>query len=141
LRWAYVFERLDGMVNDYWVYAQRKDGKYPEHTSRGGKWLIFVGSHNLNRMWAKVQIAVEKGRLGSMAKAPAAKLDSHSRNSNAKVICVYTYDWKDRQDVERVREELRKIGITRKISYKTDEDTERGIYHANGSEKVSKYFE
>jgi len=125
------------MDNDYWTYAQRKKGKYPEHTSHGGKWLVFVGSHNLSRVWNKIKIAVEKGTLGSLAKASRAE----HQNSSTGVICVYTYDWKDRQDVQRIREELRKIGIIRKISYKTDEDTERGIYQANNSEKVSKYYE
>lgn len=129
------------MATGYWAYAQRKVGEYPEHTSRGGKWLIFVSSHNLGKVWTKVKGAVEEGRLGSVAKAAGAMRNSHSQNSKAKVICVYTYDWKDHQDVKRIREELRKIGIVRKISYKTDEDTERGIYNANRSEKVSKYYE
>jgi len=74
-----------------------------------------------------------------MAKA-ATKHNAHSKNSSHKVICVYTYDWKDVQDVKRIREKLRKIGVIRNISYKTDEDTERGIYRANSSEKI-KYYE
>ena len=127
------------MADDYWIYAQRKNGEYPEHTSRGGKWLIFVSSHNLSRIWNKIKIAVEEGRLGELAKAPRHSV--YAQSSGSGVIRVYTYDWKDRQDVERIREELRKIGIIRKISYKTDEDTERGIYRANSSEKVSKYDE
>jgi len=127
------------MADDYWIYAQRKNGEYPEHTSRGGKWLIFVSSHNLSRIWNKIKIAVEEGRLGGLAKASRHR--SRAQSSNNGVICVYTYDWKDRQDVERTREELRKLGIIRKISYKSDEDTERGMYHTNSSEKISKYYE
>lgn len=141
LRRTYVFEKLEGMTNDYWVYAQRKNGEYPEHTSRGGKWLIFMNSYNLGKIWTRVKIAVEEGRLGGIAKASNPKHESYSKNSSSKVICVYTYDWKDIQDVQRIREELRKVGIIRKISYKADEDTERGIYRANSSEKVSKYYE
>lgn len=129
------------MTNDYWVYAQRKNGEYPEHTSRGGKWLIFVSAYNLSTVWRKVKTAVEEGRLGGMAKVATAKQNSRSQNTNPKVICVYTYDWKDHQDVTRIRDELRKIGIVRKISYKTDEDTERGAYHTNSSERVSKYYQ
>jgi len=139
------------MTNGCWEYAQRKNGEYPEHTSRSGKWLIFVSSNNLDGVWTKIKTAVEEGRLGGMAKAATERRNSHSlpvrvrtqtgQNPSHKVICVYTYDWKDRQDVQRIREELRKIGIIRKVSYKTDEDTERGIYHANSSEKISKYYE
>jgi len=54
---------------------------------------------------------------------------------------VYTYDWDDERDVKRIRETLRNIGITRKISYKADEDTEQGRYHANSNERISKYYE
>lgn len=54
---------------------------------------------------------------------------------------MYTYDWKDCQDVKRIREELRKIGVVHKISYKTDEDTERGMYRENSNEKVGTYYE
>ena len=127
------------MDNDYWTYAQRKNGKYPEHTSRGGKWLIFVGSHNLSRIWSKIKIAVEEGKLGGLAKVP--RHSSRAQSPSSGVICVYTYDWKDAQDVKRIREELRKIGIIRKISYKTDEDTDQGIYRTNKSGKISKYYE
>ena len=129
------------MTNGYWMYAQRKEGTYPAHASRGGKWLIFVSSHIAQATWNKVRTALEEGRLGSLAKASTAKHGPRSQDSRHGVICVYTYDWKDREDVERIREELRKMGITRKIPYKTDEDTERGTYSASGSEKISKYYE
>ncbi len=50
-----------------------------------------------------------------------------------KVICVYTYDWTDEADVRRVRQELRALGITSKIPYKTDDDTNAGRYSSQGS--------
>ncbi len=124
------------MNDGYWVYAERKQGEYPEHTARGGKWLVFVHSRNLANVWNKIKTALEEGKLGGLAKASAER-----SGSEHKVICVYTYDWTDREEVKRVREELRRIGITRKIPYKADEDTERGIYRTNGSEKISKYYE
>lgn len=128
-------------MRDYWMYAERKTGEYPEHTSRGGKWLIFVRVYNLNKSWLKVKTATEKGRLGGMAKAATTKHNPKFPNSKVKVICVYTYDWHDEQDVQRVRTELRNIGIVRKIAYKADEDTEQGRYHLANNEKLSKYYE
>lgn len=56
-------------------------------------------------------------------------------------MCVYTYDWTDEEDVMRVREELRKLGITRKIPYKSDEDTLAGRYYKAGDSNLSKYYE
>jgi hypothetical protein len=39
---------------------------------------------------------------------------------------VYTYDWQDEKDVRRVRQELRELGITQRIPYKSDEETRAG---------------
>lgn len=129
------------ITSDYWVFAERKVGEYPEHSPCGGEWLIFVSLYNLDRMWVKIKTAVEQGKLGAMAKAATAKKNSLAQNSNYKVICVYTYDWEDEKDVKRIREELRLLGITRKISYKADEDTEEGKYRSTGHQKISKYYE
>lgn len=56
------------------------------------------------------------------------------------LICVYTYDWTDEADVMRVREELRNLGFTWRLPYKTDEDTYNNIYRATGHKHISKYF-
>jgi len=103
--------------------------------------LIFVSSHSVDRIWEKIKIATEEGKLGGSAKVATAKINPGFVNSKARVICVYTYDWRDEQDIKRVREELRKIGITRKIAYKTDEDTYQGKYVVTGTERISKYYE
>lgn len=76
-----------------------------------------------------------------MAKVATAKKNPNARSSNSRVICVYTYDWNDERDVKRIREALINIGITRKISYKANEDTEQGKYRVDTSEKLSKYYE
>ena len=125
----------------YWIYAERKKGKYPKPTSRSGKWLIFVDPKNVDEVWAKIKEAVEEGKLGDSAKVATAKQNLLAGKSNAKVICVYTYDWADERDVRRIREELRKLGITNKIPYKADEDTLSGKYRMKGHARLSKYYE
>lgn len=127
-------------ASDYWIYAERKTGRYPQHSARGGKWLIFVSNHNIDRVWTRIKNATEEGRLGGIAKVATAKINPDFPNSKAMIICVYTYDWRDEQDVKRIREELRKIGIIRKIAYKTDEDTDQGRYRVTGIKRISKYF-
>jgi len=124
----------------YWIYAVRKRGKYPKATSRSGKWLIFVDPENVDEVWAKIKKAVEEGKLGDSAKVLTAKSPLVGK-SKAHVICVYTYDWTDENDVKRIREELRKLGITNKISYKADEDTLKGKYRITGHRRISKYYE
>lgn len=125
----------------YWIYAMRKKGKYPKSTPRSGKWLIFVVHENVNEVWAKIKDAVEEGKLGDSAKVATAKPNPLAGKSDAKVICVYTYDWTDEKDVKRIREELRKLGITNKIPYKADEDTLSGKYRITGHRRISKYYE
>jgi len=125
----------------YWVYAMRKKGKYPKPTPRSGKWLIFVDLENVNEVWAKIKKAVEEGKLEDSAKVATAKPNLLAGKSKAHVICVYTYDWSNERDVKRVREELRKLGITNKIPYKADEDTLSGKYRIRGHTRISKYYE
>ncbi|MGD0071944.1 MAG: putative phosphothreonine lyase domain-containing protein [Candidatus Bathyarchaeia archaeon] len=85
--------------------------------------------------------ATDAGKLGDSSKVATAKPNSNATNPDTKVMCVYTYDWNDENDVRRVREELRKLGITNKLPYKADEDTLAGKYRIMGNKKISKYYE
>ena len=125
----------------YWIYARRTKGGYPELTHRSGKWLVFVDKRDVDEVWAKIKKAVEEGKLGNDAKVATAKPNRLATNPNKRVICVYTYDYTDEQDVRRVREELRHLGINSRIPYKTDEDTLSGKYQITGHTRISKYFE
>ena len=129
------------VTNVYWIYAKRERGEYPKSTQRSGKWLIFVDPENVNEVWGKIKDAVEEGKLGDSAKVATAKPNPLAGKSDAKVMCVYTYDWTDEKDVKRIREELRKLGITNKIPYKADEDTLSGKYRITGHRRISKYYE
>jgi hypothetical protein len=92
-------------------------------------------------VWEKIKRATEEGRLGGRVKVATAKPNPNAVNPDKRVICIYTYDCEDEEDVKRVRQELRKLGITGKIPYKTDKATLRGRYQIRGDKKISKYFE
>lgn len=138
---AYVKRKPSEVTETYWIYSQRKKGKYPAATPRGGKWLIFVRDENVDEVWAMIKSATEAGKLGDSSKVATAKPNRLAENPHTRVICVYTYDWTDEKDVRRVREELRNLGITWKISYKADQDTLDGRYRAAGKTRISKYYE
>ena len=125
----------------YWIYAKREKSKYPKSTERSGKWLIFVNIREIDEVWAKIKKTTEEGKLGYSAKVATAKKNPNATNPDTKVVIVYTYDWTDEKDVKRVREELRKLGITNKIPYKADEDTLSGKYRVRGDTRISKYYE
>jgi nitrogen regulatory protein PII len=101
-----------------WVTAERR-GK---GTITTGKWLIFVRRENVNAVWEKIKKANNEGKLGAWAKCSTA-MPRKQFNPNTHVICVYTYDFTDEEDVWRVEGELRKLGIVGWINYKSDIST------------------
>ena len=105
-------ERKPSEVTDaFWLCAQGPPGR-PNVVGQGGKWLVFVSHKYVDTVWAQIKQSTEAGRLGPAAKVATARPNSNARDPRSRVICVYTYDWKDEADVKRVREELRRLGIT-----------------------------
>jgi hypothetical protein len=125
----------------FWLYAERKTGTYPAATENNGKWLVFALVSQIDEVWAKIKLATEEGRLGCSAKVATARPNPNATNPDSKVICVYTYDWTDEEDVKRIRQELRQLGITSKIPYKADADTYAEKYAVRGHRRISKYYE
>lgn len=126
-----------------WIYAVRKEGEYPKPTAKSGKWLVFGNPDRIDEMWTKVKAATRQGALGGFSKVATAHPNPNAPNSDRRVICVYTYNSDDFQDVRRVRETLRSLGVTEKTGYKTDEKTREGVYLSRGftPEEVWKYQE
>jgi len=114
---------------------------YPESTDRCGKWLLFIPTEQIDDVWSHIKQATEEGRLGGSAKVATARPNPNAINPNQHVICVYTYDIEDEDDVTRVREELRQLGFTRKIPYKTDDATYAGKYRVRGNTRISARYE
>ncbi len=129
-------------------YAVLREGKFvflpPDYkpaVEKGGKWLLFVHVKDVDDIWDKISKATKEGKLGPASKVSIETSSLFSTNPMTRVICVYTSDWKDENDVKRVREELRNLGILNKIPYKTDEDTVQGKYNVKGDTHISKYYE
>eukprot|EP01116_Phalansterium_solitarium_P019043 TRINITY_DN5211_c0_g1_i2.p1 TRINITY_DN5211_c0_g1~~TRINITY_DN5211_c0_g1_i2.p1 ORF type:complete len:160 (-),score=11.67 TRINITY_DN5211_c0_g1_i2:78-557(-) len=81
-----------------------------------------------------------QGGLGHSAKVATAKPYPMARNPDKKLICVYTNDHNDEQDVFRVAAGLRKVAhYPETMSYKTDDATLSGVYRHTGHTSVSKY--
>ena len=128
------------MKEVYWLYADNATGNYPKSTPRSGKWLLFVRKAELDAAWKRIKQATEAGRLGGDAKVSTAKPNPNAVDPTRGVICVYTYDSEDEDDVMRVREELRGLGFVNKIPYKTDEATLSGKYRNRGGRNISRYY-
>lgn len=105
----------------YWVYANAPDMA----RARGytGKWLVYVPASEIDRWWKVVAAATRRGELGWRAKAATARPNRLARDPGRKLICVYTRDWRDVDDVRRVLARLRELSLTWRLSYKTDRAT------------------
>ena len=129
------------VIDEYWLFAERKSGTYPASTANCGKWLIFIRRSEIDAWWTKIRAATEQGRFGNSAKVSTLKSKPNVSDPNEHVICVYIYDWIDEKDVRRVRRALGELGVDWEIKYKTDQDTNAGLYAANGNSRISKYSE
>ena len=97
-----------------------------------GKWMLFPKSADLPRTWRLVAEATSEGKLGITSKV--GTYDPYD-TKDVTLICVYTYDFTDLDDVRRVLDELVDLGLCAKggksIFYKSDAYTYLGIASEN----------
>ena len=85
----------------------------------------------MNRIWDIIAHATAAGELGHAAKVAA---DDGSGNAKARLICVYTEDYNDKSEVQRVLQALNRMGFIqgdRGIYYKADAYTHLEINGGN----------
>ncbi|KAF4630211.1 hypothetical protein G7Y89_g7931 [Cudoniella acicularis] len=85
-----------------------------------GKWMLFCPPDEVDPVWAVVARATANNELGIAAKvAPDDGNDRHHR-----LICIYTKDFSDLEDVIRVLKKLKNLGLfdarEKPIYYKCD---------------------
>ncbi|NYT05333.1 MAG: DUF1917 domain-containing protein [Methanomicrobiales archaeon] len=122
----------------YWI-VQDAPGFVPggEDDERGGKWLIFADRDHADALWKSVRDATAEGRLGISARVSTVKPNPDARDERI-VIYVHTADWEDEDDVMRVRDVLRELGVEQRIGYKRNIETYHGEYSEKGK-KVTFY--
>jgi len=124
----------------HWLYAE--NWKLPlsskELGVESGKWLIFAPKDSVDTIWAKIRKNTEKGLLGPRSKV-STSYSSSLKDSH--VICVYTLDYRDVENVKGVLKVLRRLGIKGVLSYKTNKTTKEGIYGRGASIYSSNDFE
>lgn len=70
-----------------------------EYGVTSGKWMFFPLPEDVDRVWTIVAEGTARGELGSMAKVAA---DEGKGDRVGRLICVYTRDFSDQEDVKRV---------------------------------------
>jgi hypothetical protein len=95
-----------------------------------GKWMLFPKPGELKRAWAIVATATSQGKLG-----PVSKVGIQKPGDESTLICVYTYDFSDFEDVRRVLNQLVELNLCyadgKPIFYKCDAYTYLGIKSDN----------
>jgi hypothetical protein len=91
---------------------------------KAGKWLVYRERSNIDKVWKIIAKATINGDLSN-----SAKVSTKQQGKNRHVICVYTDDYLDLDDVNRVRDELDTLGFTERLCYKPDIYTYLGIYY------------
>jgi hypothetical protein len=90
-----------------------------------GKWLLYPAQENVDEIWEKVKILTAANRLGTGAKI-----------TDGTVICVYTQNFEDVQDVFRVLVTLRRNRLQNTfMNYKTDEASVQGVFKTDRAAK------
>jgi len=96
-----------------------------------GKWMLFPSRDTVNKTWATVAHATADGQLGIAAKVAT---DPGEADEAPRLICIYTKDFSDMEDVKRVLEKLLDLGLVgreRSIYYKCDAYTHLAINSGN----------
>jgi Basophilic leukemia-expressed protein Bles03 len=134
----------------HWVHAASPNQADDLDPLVVGKWLIYVSCAHVGYCWPRVREATEDGTLGISAKVSTDWGKAHDlvgmigagrAGWRDHVICVYTVDWRNREDVARVGSRLAEIDAvrTQTIHYKPDAFTYAGRYAGNAPGEVAVY--
>jgi Domain of unknown function (DUF1917) len=75
-----------------------------------GKWMLFPLPHDVDAVWKQIAQGTLEGRLGCAAKVAT---DDGNDAKPERLICIYTEDFSDKDDIMRVLRELKRLGLVR----------------------------
>lgn len=83
--------------------------------------MLFPEVGQVNEVWSTIAHATARNELGILAKVETKGSDEKKE----RLICVYTYDFRDKDDVARVLNRLRQLELVRtggrQLYYKSGE--------------------
>ncbi len=115
-------------ISEWWISGLGKGVESFKSTESSGKWCIFVDKSEVDECWKKIVKVLSQGKLMS-AKVATAK--GAERYKGIHVICVYTKDYKDENELMHSRQVLTDLGFVEPLRYKRDVDTMNGVYGEN----------
>lgn len=104
----------------YWLDSD-PEGNAFYSTPKSGKWCLPFALEEVDAAWARIDALVAAGKL--RAAIASTVWGSRQRGFDTLVICVFTEDWEDKDEVLRVRRLLIEEGFKTTMGYKRDIDT------------------
>ena len=85
-----------------------------------GKWMIFPSNKNtvVDAYWRKIAVGIFNKRFGD--KVTTAKVSPHNEDAWSHVICIYTDNFCDQDQVLQLEDMLRRAGIFCPLFFKPD---------------------
>jgi hypothetical protein len=122
--------RYDGVWS--WALAKGQGG-----TPRKGKWMLWPEGGEAIEVWRIICELTRSDQLGIQAKISCVE---NRELSGERLICVYTYDSDDMEDLQRILDKLREsIDPKYRLIYKEDSMTRAGFY-SDADRRVSKWY-
>ena len=110
----------------FWIGVDspfKKNNPQLHNSSMLGKWMLFIPVDKINETWKLIFEETEKDNLGFSSKVSTHLGWLQNGKGADYVICVHTKDFRDEEDVFRVRQRLFEFGFTEPLKYKTDRAT------------------
>lgn len=143
--------------SDAWLHVFNPNYKKTKGTF-SGKWCIIASVEEIDLIWPKVISLVEKSKYARAAKVrtgyiqfspfmfstlgegktPEDLLNLKENPDPERVICIYVSDYRNKEKVFGLEKEIRKLCFKKKLVFKTDTATKKGIY--SGDEKEFLYI-
>lgn len=101
-----------------------------------GKWLVYRHREKIDDAWLTIARATFDRTLGR-----GAKVSTREKDNKRHVICVYTSNYLDLEDVKRVRGLLRNMGFAEQLCYKPDIYTYLNVYSGTTQLSPCRYRE
>lgn len=119
-------------IDRYWLFHLDENYVFKKEKGdrRSGKWLLFDSFDKIDEYWKLIMNALDSNSLGPSAKVATSKVKEGFESNKNRVICIYTENYNDLDDVWRIEKGIRNMGILNKLVYKLDEDV--GKYEKDG---------
>ena len=97
-----------------------------DHHITAGKWMLFPRPQDVDTVWATVAKAVASDQLGMSAKVAPDSEGKGKEGKRARLICIYTEDFSDKEEIKKVLGRLNALGLVPRrgsggIAYKPGE--------------------